>query len=162
MHINYRKQVNVVIFDCKHTVPWEETSIAKKPADNPCSVLPLLKRKKEGWNAIVIQIWRSSQSDYRPQDVVEAHCWQWFPWVVLFQSNSCKKNGEIFWNRNTTVWHLLPLCITKQLDGRFWAKLVKYWLFVILFIHGSIIMRINPDKELKKNWYPRFRFSGDA
>lgn len=38
---SYREQGTIVIFDCKHTVPWKEAPISKKPTDCHCSKLPL-------------------------------------------------------------------------------------------------------------------------
>lgn len=44
-YINYRKQVDIVIFYRQHTVPREKSPIAKKPADHYCCIFSLLMPK---------------------------------------------------------------------------------------------------------------------
>ena len=110
--------------------PLQCTSPIEILAVNICN----MREKKKWWNTIVIQIWRSNQSDYKPQGVVEARCWQWFPWVILFQIHTRKwRNFIVIEIQLCGIFYLL--CIIKQLDDRFWAKLVNYWLWFCYPLH---------------------------
>lgn len=91
-HESNREQVSVVIFNCQHTVPRKQTTIAKEPTDDHSSILSLswqaeilthvLEIKKFIASALMEDIQPCINRDQEPRALSEHHLRQQNAWLT--------------------------------------------------------------------------------